>query len=263
MTTPALTPADRAWQPATAIRDHMRLTFPGETTPAAGLVIIPAVNAADCRYTGGWSILHTESGWHLGIASVPLPYAREAAELLSQLDADWTETATQLRRPGRGLASAVWEIRARVHQAWEDGQPTWFARHSWQHTRPAWIVRSAEWTAPDYRLDSWPELVAWLDTHHNDPRYRVGAICRHPFATWRLVCAAPLCHHHADTTGQPAVLSFENDDGESFEIREPDRGEAARYARSVNWTRHSLQHWTCPTCSTEHTANPNPDLCHC
>jgi hypothetical protein len=175
---------------------------------------------------------------------------------------DWTGTAARLRTT-QTLAPVVWDIQTRVHEAWTLGRPTWFARHSWQHIRPAWLVTTVDWTDGDYRLDTWPDLVVWLTTHRDDPWYGVEAITREPAGTWRLTCAAPLCTYHAENAAQPAVLSVDTDYGGMFEVRHPDRGNVAREALTLGWTRHDGQHWTCRNCSAEHAANPDSDQGGC
>jgi hypothetical protein len=257
--------ADTGWRQVTALYSGQRnLSFPGESTPAAGLVITPTVNASDGRYTdgrytGGWSVLHVESGQHIGISSVPLAYAREAAILLAGTGVDWTAPATTLRERPRGIGRVVFDIQTRVHNAWDAGTPTWWARHSWRHIRPAWLVTTNS-TDDGYRLDTWPDLVAWLTRYGDNPWYAVQGVTRESDATWRLTCAAPLCGNHVDTAGQPAVLGDEDDHtGDWFELRHYDRGDVANDARAVGWTRHDPQHWTCPACTAEHPTNPDRD----
>ncbi|CAM4025159.1 hypothetical protein KIPE111705_36950 [Kibdelosporangium persicum] len=250
------------WLPVTPVyRDQPGLTFPGEPCPARGLAIIPSVDACTRRYTGGWTVVHTQSGLHMALTSVPLVYAREYAALLAATGVDWTARPAELTDAARRTASMVLRVRDRVLEAWDAGAPAWWSRHSWRHVCPAWLVDTNEALGEQYQFDAWPELVAWLDIHHGDPWYRVEDISREPDATWRLTCAAPLCDHHEWKSEQPAVLGDADDDraGGWYEIRHPDRATTAQAARDRGWTRHDRTHWLCPDCTRQHAPNPNAD----
>jgi hypothetical protein len=240
------------WPLVTAVYRDYALPFPAEPTVAPGLVIVPAVNVFTRSYLGGWTVLHTRSGKSFGITSVPVTYAREAAHLLADTGIDWTVSAAELRQPGRH--AMVLQICDQIRSARIAGRPAWWARTSWQHIRPAWLVCIAE-SVDDgyYQFDTWPELVTWLDRQRDiDPLYRPQAITREDAGTWRLTCAAPLCDNHLEDATRPAVLGDQNEAGSTFEIRYPDRGDVAREARDLGWQRHDLWHWTCPACIAAH-----------
>ncbi|SMC99002.1 hypothetical protein [Kibdelosporangium aridum] len=257
ITTPTRS-VDSGWVPTTPVyRDRPQLSFPGEPTPAPGLVIVPSINVFTGRYTGGWTIIHTRTGLHLALVSIPLAYAREAAVLLADAGVDWTLPAQQLREQRGDVTHVVWDIRNRVHESWQDGRPTWWARHSWQHLAPGWIVQTDDWTQSDYVFDTWNDLDAWLTEHGANPAYRVEDVTRQIEPTWRLCCAAPLCDNRFNN---PVLLDQTDDDDVPFEVRERDRGDVARFAATVGWTRHDRAHWTCPDCTREHTRKPDREF---
>src|ERR1043165_9941237 len=137
---------DLAYWAHTTIRygQQPSTSLPGEPTPAAGLVIVPDSDTIGRSLPGLWSVIHTQTGYHVGPRALPLVYAREAAHLLAVTGVDWTAPRHVLTDPARRLIHVVAEIRAQVQIAWDEGAPVWWGRDSWGHMRPGWYVHFAD-----------------------------------------------------------------------------------------------------------------------
>jgi hypothetical protein len=216
---------------------------PAEQTTTPGLVIVPEVSTRWGRFTGRWRLTHTGSGLSVvSGAATTLAYAREAARLLASDTVDWTATEATIRSNPHAKTLCR-HARLAVDEAQQTGRPLWWARRSWQHLAPAWVL---DYTYDAALFDTFEQLVGWVSTHpHGFERCEVTR-AEHP--TWRLLCAAPLCD-------PPAVLTIPDphEDDLGVEPRELDRGTTATIACGEGWTRYDHQHWLCPTCTTDHT----------
>jgi len=101
--------------------DRRRWTTGAETTPVAGLAIVPAFHTtrddpAEADYTGGWSVLHLASGKTVTSPVPDVAQARELARRLGTVPIDWTATGQAIK----AAAAADTGLVVAVHEAWLD-----------------------------------------------------------------------------------------------------------------------------------------------
>ncbi|MFC0540665.1 hypothetical protein [Kutzneria chonburiensis] len=246
------------WIRVTAQHGLDLLNLPAEPTSTAGLLITP--DWRDSRWTGLYAVVHAASGQVLPYTDLPLVYTREVADQLGRHGIDWTEPTARPTRPSPG---SLRNITAAAADAWQRGIPLWWARPSWQACPPLWRLNGIDvadgedgWISDlDYgpAWTTWRGVVGWLDLTHDDPFTEplIGTITvsRDQVLSWRLVCAAPLCHDD-----QPAVAGWFDAEGDFVERPTTDREFLAVTSTELGWRQHG-RHWLCPTCAHDHTPN--------
>ncbi len=258
-TAPSTTPA--GWDTVTLTVHDRPLTVPAE--PAApGLAVVPSVTGTG--WSGGYAVVHTASGKHIGPYRLPLAYARELAHRLAT-GADWTRPAdhvradTALRRHTAGILCDLGEAR-------DLGLPLWWARPSWRRVAPPWLITSPTATTGDgpWVADTWAHVVRFADQAARDgwtpvPDDAVVRRAEHP--EWELVCGAPGCGRGRGTTPgtpdrPPAVLTDWDDEiGDDRPLRRTTRADLVAHARAEHWREHTNprgRYWLCPTCVDDH-----------
>jgi hypothetical protein len=250
------------WIPVTTQHGPHSLDLPAEPTSTPGLVITP--DWLGTRWTGRYVVVHAASGVVVPYTTLPLIYAREVAAQLGQHSVDWTDPvdAQPIRRRLRDLIVGV---TIEATGAWLGGVPLWWARPSWQACPPLWRVNGYD--EPEDGLPSevdrgsawttWRGAVNWLGLAHDDPFIGpvpdTATVSRDRELSWRLVCAAPLCHHD-----QPAVAGWFTADGDFVERPTTDREFLAETVTELGWRQHG-RHWLCPACVHDHTPNYDSD----
>lgn len=257
--TRTVTPAP-GWVPVATRRGNHALDLPAEPTSTPGLVLAPDWQGN--RWTGRYVVVHAASSMVVPYTTLPLVYAREVADQLGQHGIDWTDpVAAQPTRPR--LRNVILDVTIAATEAWQCGVPLWWGRPSWQACPPLWRLNGIDvadgedgWiSALDFgpAWTTWRGVVGWLDLMHDDPFADplIGTITvsRDRDLSWRLVCAAPLCHHD-----QPAVAGWFAGEGDWIERPTTDREFLAATSTELGWRQHG-RHWLCPACAHDHTPN--------
>lgn len=250
-TTTTTTATAATWDTVAITVNGHPLTLPAETI-APGLVLVPSAN--DTGWTGGYTVVHTPSGEHVGPDRLPLAYTRELSTALAAGGHDWTRDAHALRTDPV-LRKHYFGTLLDLQYARDFGRPLWWARPSWRHVPPPWLL-----TAPGHdtwAVRTWADVVTEADrTPDGGPSFIPdhAVVTRPDRPEWELACAAPLCTHGPDHG--PTVLTYWADDhGQDLPMHSPHRADLETEARDQHWrdhTDHHRQRWLCPTCADDH-----------
>ncbi|WP_158853160.1 hypothetical protein [Saccharothrix deserti] len=253
------------WDTVTLTVHNRPLTLPAEPV-APGLALVPSVTGTG--WSGGYAVVHTASGKHIGPYSLPLAYARELAHLLGT-GGDWTRPADQVRADATLRRHAV-ETLCDLGEARDFGLPLWWARPSWRRVPPPWLISNPTTGIPEHDdnstwvADAWADVVALADRAIRDrwsPIADDATVRRADWPEWELVCAAPGCGQ-GRPGGAPAVLSDWADEiGDDRPLRSTKRAHLIAHARAEQWREHTNphqgRHWLCPPCADDHPRDHN------
>lgn len=259
-TTAPTTPA--GWNTVTLTAQGHTLVLPAE--PAApGLVLVPAL--ADTGWAGGYTVIHTASGRHVGPGCLPLAYARELATILAAPGQDWTRTEAALRAD-RAAREHYFDTVFDLEFARDFGVPLWWARSSWRRVPPPWLISAPTTGSPDdgnddWVVDTWAHVVALADRAARDgwsPIADDAVVHRARWSNWELVCAAPGCGHRRPGRAPAVLCDWAEDIGDNRPLRTTNRADLITHARHEGWGEHrdrDDQWWMCPACADDHPRN--------